>query len=80
MKLLNEEVFIRMYQAIIKVFPAVIANGGKNTEKDLYGNYGGYLTHVSKNTQNKPCDRCGGIIVKEAYLGGSVYYCPDCQR
>ncbi len=23
--------------------------------------------------------RCGGPIVKEAYLGGAVYYCPHCQ-
>ncbi|MBP9543957.1 MAG: hypothetical protein KBE58_02820, partial [Alistipes sp.] len=22
---------------------------------------------------------CGGALVKEAYLGGAVYYCPHCQ-
>jgi len=27
----------------------------------------------------KPCARCGAPIVKEAYLGGVVYYCPGCQ-
>lgn len=80
MKTLKEEDFIHMYQAIKKVFPDVIAKGGKDTEKDLYGNFGGYTTHVSKNTLGKPCTRCGEIIVKEAYLGGSVYYCPNCQK
>jgi formamidopyrimidine-DNA glycosylase len=26
------------------------------------------------------CPKCGGTIVKEAYLGGAVYYCPVCQK
>lgn len=53
--------------------------GGRNTEKDLFGNFGGYQTILSKNTHKKPCPNCGDTIVKEAYLGGSVYYCPSCQ-
>jgi len=40
---------------------------------------GGYITRASKNTLGKPCKRCGEKIVKEAYLGGAVYYCPKCQ-
>ena len=77
---LNEDDFVRIYEAIRKVFPAVIASGGKDTEKDLFCNDGGYKTKVSKNTVNHPCVRCGDIIVKEAYLGGAVYYCPTCQK
>jgi len=76
---LNESDFVRIYNSIKKVFPAVIAGGGKDTDKDLYGNLGGYITHVSKNTLGKPCDRCGGIVTKEVFLGGAVYYCPQCQ-
>ena len=53
--------------------------GGRDTEKDLFGNFGKYKTILSKNTYKNPCRNCGNAIVKEAYLGGSVYYCPTCQ-
>lgn len=53
--------------------------GGRDTEKDLFGNPGGYGTRMSKNTLAAPCPQCGGAVKKEAYLGGSVYYCPTCQ-
>lgn len=53
---------------------------GRDTEKDFYGNIGGYKTLLSKNTVKHPCTRCGDLIVKEAYLGGAVYYCPSCQK
>jgi len=54
--------------------------GGRDTERDFYGNAGGYKTILSKSTYKKPCMICGSNIVKEAYLGGTVYYCPTCQR
>jgi len=54
--------------------------GGRDTEKDLFGQNGRYKTILSKNTVNQPCPNCGGTIVKEAYMGGAVYYCPVCQR
>jgi formamidopyrimidine-DNA glycosylase len=57
----------------------VIKAGGRDTEKDLFGDYGGYVTKASKNTLGNPCKRCGEPIVKEAYLGGVIYYCPKCQ-
>jgi formamidopyrimidine-DNA glycosylase len=53
--------------------------GGRDTEKDLFGQFGGYKTILSKNTLKNPCPNCGNIIVKEAYLGGAVYFCPACQ-
>ena len=55
------------------------AGGGRETEKDLFGNPGGYKVVLSKNTYADPCPVCGGALVKEAYLGGAVYYCPHCQ-
>jgi formamidopyrimidine-DNA glycosylase len=76
---LTNDDFNKMYKAIKKVFPTVIEYGGKDTEKDLFGNKGRYITKVSKNTLGLPCERCGEPIIKEAYLGGSVYYCPKCQ-
>jgi formamidopyrimidine-DNA glycosylase len=53
--------------------------GGPDTERDLFGQPGGYRTVLSRNTAGTPCPACGSIIVKEAYLGGSIYYCPRCQ-
>jgi formamidopyrimidine-DNA glycosylase len=53
--------------------------GGRDTEKDLFGQFGGYKTILSKNTLKNPCPNCGNVIVKEAYLGGAVYFCPTCQ-
>lgn len=54
--------------------------GGRNTEKDMYGNAGKYQTILSAKTYKEPCINCGNTIIKEAYLGGSVYYCPTCQK
>lgn len=54
--------------------------GGRDTQTDLYGSAGGYHTILSSKTWKNPCPRCGSSIIKEAYLGGSVYYCPECQK
>ena len=58
----------------------MVEKGGRDTEKDLFGQNGRYKTILSKNTVNQPCPNCGGSIVKEAYLGGAIYYCPVCQK
>ncbi|MNI29610.1 Formamidopyrimidine-DNA glycosylase [compost metagenome] len=54
--------------------------GGRETERDLFGSSGAYRTLVSKNTVDKPCEVCGEIVVKQAYMGGSIYLCPACQK
>ena len=79
MAALGRDEYKRMYAAIKKVLPAVISAGGRDTEKDIFGNFGGYATKAGKNTLGKPCERCGEIIVKESYMGGVIYYCPKCQ-
>lgn len=53
--------------------------GGRDTERDFYGNKGCYQTLLSRNTYKDPCPICGDNIVKEAFLGGAIYYCPSCQ-
>jgi formamidopyrimidine-DNA glycosylase len=77
---LGEADFRRIFAAIKSVPSAIIAAGGKDVDKDIYGNCGGYESRASRNTLGKPCARCGSDIVKEAYLGGSVFYCPKCQK
>lgn len=68
-----------LYDTVVRTLREMEAQGGRDTEKDLYGANGGYITQMSKLTVGKPCPRCGAIIVKAAYLGGSVYVCPGCQ-
>ncbi len=58
----------------------MVTHGGRDTEADLYGRQGGYKTILSRNTVGKPCPICGTIIQKEAYMGGSIYFCSTCQK
>lgn len=69
----------RMYSSVKSILREMTDRGGRDTEKDLLGRAGGYKTLLSKNTCSEPCPVCGGTFVKEAYLGGAVYYCPACQ-
>lgn len=67
------------FRAVKTTLAEMRDGGGRDTEKDLFGRAGGYRVLLSKNTCSEPCPVCGGKIVKEAYLGGGVYYCPVCQ-
>jgi formamidopyrimidine-DNA glycosylase len=69
-----------LFDSVKTTVSAMAARGGRDTELDLFGHPGGYKTILCKNTVNKPCPVCGTIIKKEAYMGGSVYYCEKCQR
>ena len=69
-----------MFDAVKAVLADMVRGGGRDTERDLFGQPGGYRTVLSKNTVGKPCPKCGTTIVKEPYLGGAIYYCGGCQR
>lgn len=69
-----------LYHSLKVTLQSMTDKGGRNTEKDFYGNFGQYKCILSKNTYKEPCPNCGGEITKEAYMGGTVYYCPECQR
>ncbi len=71
---------IEIFFSIKNVLTNMIKNGGRDTEKDLFGNNGGYITKLSKNSVGKPYCNCGSLIKKESYLGGSIYYCSNCQK
>ena len=70
----------KLFDSVKNTLAEMTFQGGRDTEKDLFGCSGGYRTKLSKNTVDKPCLICGDIIRKEAYLGGSIYYCPTCQK
>lgn len=78
-KTFTEEDKNMLYHSIKSTLAEMVLQGGRDTEKDIFGSSGGYKTKLSKNTVNKPCSLCGEIIKKEAYLGGSIYYCSGCQ-
>ena len=69
-----------LYHGSLAVIKAMAEQNGRDTEKDLFGNPGGYGTAMSRKTVGQPCPKCGDLIRKEAYMGGSIYYCPSCQK
>ncbi len=69
----------RVYESVIHILDQMCAAGGRDTEKTLFGEPGGYVTKLSKKTVGKPCPYCGNEIKKMSYMGGTVYYCPSCQ-
>lgn len=70
----------RLHVSLVSTLSTMLDQGGRDTERDLFGNPGGYTTIASKNTVGTICPRCGDLFVKEAYMGGSVYFCPSCQK
>lgn len=69
-----------LFNSLKTTLQEMTEKGGRDTQTDLYGNNGGYQTILSSKTWKNPCPRCSSAIVKEAYMGGSVYYCPECQK
>lgn len=78
--LLSDEQKKALYQSVKMSLKEMTDKGGRDTEKDIFGNPGGYKTNVSKNTVGKPCKVCETDILKASYMGGSIYFCPVCQK
>lgn len=76
---LSSQEFHHLYQSVKDTLREMERLGGRDTEKDLFGCPGGYRTVLSAKTCRSPCPVCGGEIVRQAYLGGNVYFCPHCQ-
>ncbi len=79
METISKEEYTGLFHSVKNTLFEMARLGGRNTEKDLFGREGGYKTLLSKNTVGKPCTICGSIIEKSSYLGGAIYWCPDCQ-
>ena len=77
---LSDEKKENLFSSLKETLQEMTSAGGRDTQTDLYGNTGGYQTILSAKTWKNGCPCCGSTIVKEAYLGGSVYYCPECQK
>jgi formamidopyrimidine-DNA glycosylase len=68
-----------LHGSIGKVLRDIVAQGGRYDEVDLFGRPGGYIRLMDKQSAGKPCPRCGTVIASMQYLGGSCYFCPNCQ-
>lgn len=71
---------VRLHATIGSLLATMTAMGGRDTETDLFGRPGGYPTVMSRLHVGEPCPDCGTARVKETFLGGSIHYCPGCQR
>ncbi len=69
----------RLFNSLKSTFKNMVEKNGRNTEKTLFGDFGGYEVILSSKTFKDPCPSCGDKLVKESYLGGTIYYCPSCQ-
>lgn len=76
----SETDFMALYTSVRKILKEMCEQGGRDTEKDLFGQKGRYVTKLSKNTLLWPCVKCGHVIQKANYMGGTVYYCENCQK
>lgn len=76
----SEDDFLALYQSVNSIIRKMTEKGGRDTERDLFGQKGGYITQLSKNSLNEPCIRCGYEIHKAGYMGGTVYFCEHCQK
>ncbi len=78
--MVTEEDLPSLYDAVKLILAKMVEGGGRDTEKTLFGEYGSYLTQLSKKTLTEPCMKCGYEIHKAAYMGGTVYFCEHCQK
>ncbi|MEI7833948.1 MAG: DNA-formamidopyrimidine glycosylase family protein [bacterium] len=68
-----------LYHAIRDVISQAVAQQGRHDERDLFNQPGQYHRILDASTVNLPCVNCGTLIQKEQFLGGAIYFCPECQ-
>lgn len=76
---LTHDELARLFRAMKDTLDTMVEQGGRNVERDLYGQPGGYQCLLSAKTWKDGCPVCHGEITRKPYLGGNVYYCPTCQ-
>jgi len=75
---LNDEEKKNIFKALVQKTKTYFEHGGRDNTTDLFGRNGGYKVMMS--TSNTLCPSCNTELIKKAYLGGKVIYCPKCQK
>ncbi|HOJ45023.1 MAG TPA: DNA-formamidopyrimidine glycosylase family protein [Bacilli bacterium] len=75
---LKEEDKQTLYHATMDTLQTMVALNGRDSSHLLDGKPGGY--HSIMSSKATDCPSCHGPLLKEAYLGGKVIYCPNCQK
>jgi len=68
-----------LHGALRETLEEAIDLGGRDTERTLFGEPGGYVPLLDRRAKDTDCIQCGTPIRKIQYLGGSCYVCPTCQ-
>ncbi|HEY3416503.1 MAG TPA: DNA-formamidopyrimidine glycosylase family protein [Armatimonadota bacterium] len=68
-----------LYAAIRESLQQMVEGGGRDGDYDLYDQPGGYQRILHSKTVGQPCAHCSTPIEKASFLGGTVYFCPQCQ-
>jgi formamidopyrimidine-DNA glycosylase len=73
-----------LLQHATEVMTQALSQGGTSFDA-LYVNVNGESGYFSQELnaygrEDEPCDRCGSIIVREAFANRSSFRCPRCQR
>jgi formamidopyrimidine-DNA glycosylase len=68
-----------LFHAIPEVLQKAVDLSGRDTEHDLYDQPGKYVRILDNRYVGKPCPECNTPIEKASFLGGAVYFCPNCQ-
>ncbi len=68
---LPEAAVTEMFQATKTVLAEMTAKGGRDTEKDLFDQPGGYATVLSRNTVDKPCPACHPSAARPSEASGT---------
>ena len=80
MNTLTKDEINTLFFSMKQTLQQMVQEGGRDSEKIIYGEKGGYHCVMSAGHYKDGCPKCGGRIQKEQYLGGSIYYCPHCQK
>lgn len=73
-----------LLEAAAQVMNEALAQGGTSFDS-LYVNVNGSSGYFSRSLvaygqQDRPCPRCGRLVVREPFMNRSSYRCPGCQR
>lgn len=74
----------RVLAAAREVMSAALAVGGTSFDS-LYVNVNGESGYFERSLkaygrEGEPCERCGSVIKREAFMNRSSFFCPKCQR